>query len=675
MVVHQAGGLHERVANGWTDEPKAAPKQIGAQCPRLVAERGQCARAATPIVDWCICDETPNVRCKTTSILAKPQQGAGVADCRRDFCTVAYDPGIAKQLLDASGRYTRDEGGIEPAEDLSVARTFSQDRLPREPRLRTFEYEQLEKGSIVVERHPPLLIMVADQVGRSRPGTARRFRFVAAAAALVTLIVHLIANPHYGFFRDELYFVICGFRPAWGYVDQPPLVPLLAAGSQLFGHSLFLLRAVPAFFAAAGVYATCLLVVELGGGAFAESFAALVATVTPVLMHFGTIVTTDIVGLWLWPLAALYTLRLAKGADPRWWLAVGAIVGISLESKYSVILFFAAFIAALLVTPQRRALGTPWFAGGMLVAAFLALPNFLWQAAHAYPMLTLLRDADEYKNVRLAPLQYVATQFLIVHPLLAPVSLVGLVSLLRSRVARFLGIAYVALIALMILLHGKDYYPGNVYPILIAAGAVTFEGWTATSRSWRPALAIYTLAAGVLLVPLLMPVLPERTMSAYDRVVVAMLANEVNLAKMEQTQIGNLPPDWADMHGWRELAALVARVYYSLPPGQRAQAAILASNYGEASAIDFFGSEYRLPRVLSAHNQYWLWGTRGYTGNVVIDVHGECNRHTNLFRTHRVVARFSNPWGRPFENGFPISICEGITTPLASVWPKLRIYN
>ena len=481
------------------------------------------------------------------------------------------------------------KAGSKPRRPLGSEDVFARIVFPARAPLARLQVRATRKGKYLVERHTPLVIMVADQVGRSRPGTARRFRFVAAAAALVTLIVHLIANPHYGFFRDELYFVICGFRPAWGYVDQPPLVPL-GGGVATLRTLALLLRAVPAFFAAAGVYATCLLVVELGGGAFAESFAALVATVTPVLMHFGTIVTTDIVGLWLWPLAALYTLRLAKGADPRWWLAVGAIVGISLESKYSVILFFAALIAALLVTPQRRALVTPWFAGGVLVAAFLALPNFLWQAAHAYPMLTLLRDADEYKNVRLAPLQYVATQFLIVHPLLAPVSLVGLVSLLRSRVARFLGIAYVALIALMILLHGKDYYPGNVYPILIAAAAVTFEGWTATSRSWRPALAIYTLAAGVLLVPLLMPVLPERTMSAYDRVVVAMLADEVNLAKMEQTQIGNLPPDWADMHGWRELAALVARVYYSLPPGQRAQAAILASNYGEASAIDFFGA-------------------------------------------------------------------------------------
>lgn len=516
--------------------------------------------------------------------------------------------------------------------------------------------------------------MVLDQGRRTRPGTALH-RAIPLGAALLTLIVHLISNPHYGFFRDELYFVICGFRPGWGYVDQPPLVPLLAAGSQLLGHSLFLLRAVPALFAAASVYTTCLLVVELGGSTFAEFFAALVAALTPVLMHFGTTITTDIAGLWLWALAALYVLRIVKGADPRWWLAAGAVIGLALESKYSVIFFAAGMLVALAALPQRRVLATPWFVAGAALAAAIALPNFLWQAAHGYPMLTLLRDAGEYKNAQLTPFEYLATQVMIVHPLLAPISLIGLVTLLRRPDARFLGVAYILLIAQMIALHGKDYYPGDVYPILIAAGAVTIEAWTQRIVVWRAAIAAYVLVAGVILVPLLMPVLPEQTMSEYDRVAQTMLAREVSLAKSERTQIGRLPPDWGDMHGWRELAALVARIYRSLPPAQRAQAAILASNYGEAAAIDFFGAEYGLPPVLSGHNQYWLWGPRGYTGNVVIDVHGECERDTHLFRAHRVVARFSNPWVRPFENGFPISICEGITAPLAAVWPKLRSYN
>jgi len=166
---------------------------------------------------------------------------------------------------------------------------------------------------------------------------AVRLNRTATIAALVTFVLHLAANPHYGFFRDELYFIICGFHPAWGYVDQPPAVPLLAAGSQLFGHSLFLLRALPAIFAAGGVYVTCLLVAELGGGIFATVLASLAFFAAPVLLSFGQKVGPDMVGMWLWPLAALYVLRIVKGADPRWWLAAGACIGVALESKYSYV--------------------------------------------------------------------------------------------------------------------------------------------------------------------------------------------------------------------------------------------------------------------------------------------------------------------------------------------------
>ena len=185
---------------------------------------------------------------------------------------------------------------------------------------------------------------------------------VAAIAALVTLVLHLAANPHYGFFRDELYFIICGFHPAWGYVDQPPVVPLLAAGSQLFGHSLFALRAIPAIFAGAGAYVTCLLAFEFGGGTFAAVLAVLAYLAAGVLESFGAKVGPDMVGLWLWPLAALYTLRIVKGADPRWWLAVGAVTGIAIESKYSVLFFAVALVAGLALTPQRRSGGCFSFA-------------------------------------------------------------------------------------------------------------------------------------------------------------------------------------------------------------------------------------------------------------------------------------------------------------------------
>ena len=110
---------------------------------------------------------------------------------------------------------------------------------------------------------------------------------IAWLAAAVVFLVHLFGNAHYGYFRDELYFIICGLHPQWGYVDQPPIVPLLAALSQIFGHSLLLLRIVPALFAAGGVYVTCLLVEEFGGGKFAQVLASLSFLLAGVLLSFG----------------------------------------------------------------------------------------------------------------------------------------------------------------------------------------------------------------------------------------------------------------------------------------------------------------------------------------------------------------------------------------------------
>ena len=499
---------------------------------------------------------------------------------------------------------------------------------------------------------------------------------VAAIAAFVTLVIHLAANPHYGFFRDELYFIICGFHPAWGYVDQPPVVPLLAAGSQLFGHSLFALRAVAAIFAAGGAYVTCLLAFELGGGAFAATLATLAYLAAGVLESFGMKVGPDMVGLWLWPLAALYVLRIVKGADPRWWIAVGAAIGIAIESKYSVLFFATALLVGLLLTPQRRLLASRWFFAGAMVAVVIALPNFLWQAVHGFPMWELLRNGASGKNVVASPALFLFQQLLLTNLFASPIWIIGLIWLLANSTARFLGYAYVILIAMMIALHAKHYYPADVYPILMAAGAVAIEGWTRRAFVVRGAIVAATIAAALFFAPFSLPVLGEPAMLEYGAFVGRALHIQRSAMQTEHYRTSALPEDWADMHGWPELASTVAQIYYALPARQRDQAAIVASNYGEAAAIDFFGTQYGLPPALSGHNNYWLWGTHGFSGNVAIDVNGDCGRHDfpGLFRSARVVTHFNPPWVISYERDIPISVCSGITEPLSRLWPKLRSY-
>ena len=501
----------------------------------------------------------------------------------------------------------------------------------------------------------------------------RESRLIPFCAAAAAIAIHVALNPGYGFFRDELYFIICGRHPAFGYVDQPPLIPLLAALSQVFGISLIALRALAAVFAGASIYVTCRIVQEFEGGPFAQIFAAAVAFFAPILMGFGTQVTTDMAGLWLWPLAVLYVIRLVKGADPRTWLGVGAALALAGNAKYSVIFFTVALFAGLLLTRQRRIIFTPWFAAAALLAAVMLLPNFLWQALHGFPMLELLRNGQMGKNVILSPAQYLLQQVFLLNPLLVLVPLSGLVWLALRPQWRWLAFAYAILMAAMIAGHGKDYYPADVYPYLIAAGATAIEQWTQRVRAIaQPLVMVYTCIAGALFAPFAMPVLPEPAFIAYQGRVLSAL--HVKPMASEHHRSAAMGQDFADMHGWPQLAQTVAAVYRALPPGERARAVIVGSNYGEAAAIDFFGKRYDLPPAISGHNQYFLWGTHGYSGDVLIDVNGDCGGKDHIFRSAQRAATFSAPYVMPYEDRMPIMVCRGIKKPLAKVWPAVKFY-
>ncbi len=491
-------------------------------------------------------------------------------------------------------------------------------------------------------------------------------------AAAVTLLVHLLGTAHYGFFRDELYFIICGRHPQWGYVDQPPLVPLLAALTQIVGHSLWLLRAVPALFAAGGAFVTCKLAVEYGGGVFAQVLATLVYLFAGVLMSFGMKVGTDEVNLLTWPLMALLVLRITKGADPRWWLAVGAVAGITIESKYSVVFFLIALAVGLLATKERRFIFSPWFAAGVGVMLLIALPNLLWQANYGFPMLELLRNGQNGKNTMPTPLEYIFQEILITSLFLFPVWVIGLYALLREKGLRFLGTTYVVLIALMMISHGKHYYPAAIYPVLIAAGAAMIEYWTTNLRIVRGAIVAYTLLLGPVFVPFSLPILSETQFIAYQ----AKLGEILHISKSAvATERGRettpLPGDWADMHGWEEMANQIKSIYDSLPPAERAKAVVVAQNYGEASAVEFFTPD--VP-VISGHNQYWQWGTHGYDGSVIIDFDGDCGAKDHLFQSATRIATFSVPYTIGWETDDPIMVCRGIRVPLQTLWPKLKKY-
>jgi hypothetical protein len=290
-------------------------------------------------------------------------------------------------------------------------------------------------------------------------------------------------------------------------------------------------------------------------------------------------------------------------------------------------------------------------------------------------MLEMLRAGQHGKNLIVGPAQYLFQQLLITNVFLSLVWIVGLGWLLWNARLRFLGYTYIILIVFMMVLHGKHYYPADVYPYLMAAGGVAIEAWTNRWKVLRPVVATAVIVLGLVFVPFALPILPEEQVVSYTNSLLGILHIPHQAVATEHQRLPALPTDWADMHGWPELAATVAKAYQSLSPGDRTQVAIVTQNYGEAAAIDFFGPQYGLPPVISGHNQYYLWGTHGYSGNVIIDVAGDCGAREHLFASSERVATFTSPWVMPYEDGIPIMVCRGIQRPLAELWPSVKAYR
>ncbi len=495
---------------------------------------------------------------------------------------------------------------------------------------------------------------------------------VPLAFAALKLLLHALAITHYGYFRDELYYIACSKHLAWGYVDQPPFsIALLALNRALFGDSLVALRWLPAFSGAATVVMTGLLVRELGGRRFAQALACLCAVLPPVWLVVDHFFSMNAFDTCFWTLSALLLLRALTHERPATWIGLGVVLGLGLLNKTSMLWFAGGAFLGLVLTPHRKVLRTPWPWVAAAIAGLVFVPHVLWQAQNGWPTLEFMRNATQGKMVRTGFVDFWLQQILVMNPAQLPVWAIGLVALLVGRAARPLGIAFLAVAALLIVSgFSRPNYLAVAYAPLLAAGAVAIEGAAATrGRGWLRPVAIALIAPlGLLIVPVGLPLLPVETHLAYTR------ALGIRIKAQEHSGESDLPQVLADMFGWEDMVRRVARVYAALPAGERAKCAIFASNYGEAGAIDFFGPRYGLPPAISPHNNYWLWGPRGATGEVMILVGGgRDNRHAD-FASVVLADTTSCTHCMPFENGAPIWVCRGLNQPLATRWREIKFY-
>jgi hypothetical protein len=505
--------------------------------------------------------------------------------------------------------------------------------------------------------------------------SARASIVLLLSLALVKLLIQFAGINHYGFFRDELYYMACGEHLAWGYIDQPPLIALTAwFARHVFGDSMFDVRLLSTVAGATVVFLTGWIAREFGGGRFAQFLAALAMLFAPAYLAFDSFLSMNAFEPLFWVLCAWIAIRIVKGASPRLWLAFGAIAGLGLENKHTMLVFGFALVAGLLVSGKGHLFRSKWVWIGGAIALAMCLPNLIWEARNGWPQILVVRNAQEFKNVEIGPLRFFADQILFLQPIELPVWLAGLVWFFAApegKRFRFLGWAYLIVMIVFIVLHGKSYYALPIYPILMASGGVALEQlFFGVQRQWlASAYCSLIVIAGLVTLPFGVPLLPVDTFIRYSEIL-----PYARGVKTERDPTVALPQLYGDMFGWENMASSVGRVYHGLTPQERASCAILAGNYGEAGAIDYYGPRLGLPKAISGHNNYFLWGPRSYSGECVIVFGENADRYARLFGEADLVGTITDEHAMPSERGVHVYICRKPSAPLAILWPNFKMF-
>lgn len=484
-----------------------------------------------------------------------------------------------------------------------------------------------------------------------------------AGVALAAAVVLAAFSSRYGYHRDELYYVVAGRHLAWGYDDQPPLVPALARlTDSLSGGSLVALRLPTALAVAATAVLVGLLARELGGDRWAQLLAATLWATSGVALVSGHLLSTTPYDILCWTALALLVARWVRTRDDRLLLALGPVVGVGLLAKNLPLLFVAALAGAILISGPRDVLRRPalWIAA--VVAAAIWAPNLWWQATHDWPQLTMVGaiqgDANYGGRIGILP-----AQFLIMSPPLALIWVPGLWRLLRNpqaRPFRFLAVSFLLVLVLVLVTGGREYYPAGAYPALFAAGAVAAVGWVRRAASGvRRALLIALVAVNAAVtVAIALPVYP-----------VGWFPDTIQAAVND---------DAAETIGWPELVDTVAGVYRSLPAAEQATAVIITLNYGEAGAIDKYGPARGLPAPYSGHLNFWRWGPPpdSATGPAIFVGGWTAAGLAPYCGSAVVAARIDNGYGVDNEEqGMPIWLCRDLREPWSRSWPRLRRFG
>jgi 4-amino-4-deoxy-L-arabinose transferase-like glycosyltransferase len=484
---------------------------------------------------------------------------------------------------------------------------------------------------------------------------------------LALFLLHMFTNGQYGFHQDEMVVLDNANNLDWGFVEYPPFTPFLARLElTLFGLSLVSARTFAALAHAIVLVLTGMMARELGGTLRTQVLAALAAAIAPIALIQGSqiqYVTFD----FLWTvLCAYFALRLLKSDDPRWWLAVGAALGLGMMTKYTMAVFAAGLAGGVLLTDARRHLRSPWLWGGAALSVLICLPNLLWQVRHDFISLEFLSSIHA-RDVEIGRADgFLAEQFLFcTNPFMLPLWTAGLYFYFKHSEGwryRVLGWMYVLPFLIYLLAQGRSYYLAPAYPMLIAAGAFVWQGWFERLPALKARLswgAAWTLlvAGGLAGGALALPIAP------------------VNSPLWEVTS--EVHDIFTEQIGWPEMIATVAGIYAELPERDKPRAGILAGENDEAAAINLYGGDYGLPPAISGSNTFWLRGYGSPPPEILIVVGYSERDVLIIFEQCEAAGAITNPYGveNDLSNPPVIYICRSPRLPWPALWDRLKRYS
>jgi 4-amino-4-deoxy-L-arabinose transferase-like glycosyltransferase len=481
---------------------------------------------------------------------------------------------------------------------------------------------------------------------------------VAAVAAVALIVTAGRYGPH----RDELYFIVAGRHPSFGYPDQPPLTPILAWAMDALHHGSLLVLRAPAIVAGfVSTVATGLLARELGGERRAQVLAAACwafGAVSIVTGHFLTTTTYDVCATAVvsWLLA-----RLLRTGDVRLWGWIGLAVGIGLLNKLQVGIITVLLVAVIAWIGPREVLRTRWLLVAAGLAALGAAPYVGWQLTHGVPQTALARSIAQ-SGAEGGRIGYVPFQIVLISVFLVPVWIAGIVALARDprlRVWRCFVVAYPIYALAMIATGGKAYYQAGFYPVLLAAGAPPVLRWLERGRR---AVRVGILGLGIALTFAISAVVGLGVLPSRD---------------LQGSAVMALNPDAGEQVGWPRFVDTVAHVYDLVPAAARARTVIFTDNYGEAGAIDYYRARFGLPHPYSGHNGWTMWGpppARDATTVLVAD--WPRRRVMRFFVGCTVRAHINDRIGLDNqEQGVPVWLCRSTRRPWPEQWRALRHYD